>query len=337
MSGKIIFKGSNFVVVDITAKIHSLRGRLFPYGSRGQGPKHCKRSLKDITHVNVHQTYGNIIKGGTGALATADFLSSSPIYKCEICKEMWGGKLSSSKCTDHKPSKHRIIGGGRGFPKMSYHVWIPYYTEQISTGEHIIYFCVPFDERSWQGSESNQTGVALVNQGRFYSRHLGSKFCPWPGTTGGPSQAQKEVFHPVLHEWLFPTLKLEPKQITGHFHWGKKTCPGDYYEREILWLRGDPIPNDLEKSLAYFEDIETNPLFNGFTADVWKNRQKALYTLGFALDEITGVPDDATKSALLALQTYSGIEETGCWDEDTEIVIMGMLQQLGIFDLNSIQ
>lgn len=329
---KVAAEFHSFVVVDLRDQMQQIRGAGYPHGWTGKGPgKGVERFRSSFGHVTVHQNYGNIFEREKGPLATARFCTASPLYQCSECNTKWRATPKQSTCPNDHPGKSKRIGGGRGFPTMPYHVWVPFravraaksndgwhYTD-ARTAPLVVYWCVDFKYRTWHGGAANALGVALTIQGRHYSRHLGKAFAPWPGTNGRMTAEQRLLLREVHQRWLAPSLQIKTKDITGHFDFGKLACPGDEAEEYVRRCRGERV-----------EATKQEPTRT--SNDTWKERQRALVELGYDLgdfgpnkDGVDGAPGDYTRDAIEAFQEAAGITVDGFWGPETERAIKAAL------------
>lgn len=310
-----LFTGSNFVVRDLRPAIDALRSLGYPHGWRGAGLKHSKAARK-IKHAELHQTAGGLTVGEEGPLATARFCTANPWFKCIKCSHVWEGTVSyphtgCPKCGTLEP---RDLGRGRGFPKMPYHLFVPYRPRVNEARLYIVYLCLDWNERSWHSNaEGNEDGVACAFQGLFRSHH-NPAFLPRPGTNGEPSAEQQAILRPLWYEYLRNELGLPGTALKGHYQFGKPTCPGD-------WLEGAQYVINGEQQLIVQPKLET-----AFPS--WTLRQQALVNLGFDLGQTgpnhDGVDDDPgyrTRMAIESFQRLQRIEVTGDWNADTDLAI----------------
>ena len=316
-----LFEGTNFVVRDLRETIDEYRCSGYPswwHGRSSKGSQH----LIDPRTVNIvvfHQNYGNILPGEQGPIATAQFITRNPVFKCTECDTEWTGSPSCRSCPNGHPGQSKRVRGGRGFPKLPYHVWVPFKPLKDNEGRWIVYQCLGFNERSSHTPGANAHGIAVCVQGMHYSRHLGKKFRPWPGTDGRMSEAQAAVVPRLFPEWLskHPDLTLGAKDIAGHFMFGKAACPGDEVEHYVRIKRGESVkePNRMD----YVEKAINDPF------DSWKERQTALVVVGYHLggfgdnkDGVDGLPGDATRQAITDFQEDMGLVADGMWGRQTE-------------------
>ena len=172
-----------------------------------------QRDLDKIDRVYWHHTAGRIRKGLKGPIATAGF------------------------CVKDKKK------GGRGWPGMPYHLYIPYEPEVTPSGQMVIYLCQPFELWTYhtggkdrRGRSRNKHGVGVVCQGDFLSGHDPERV-PVGGQSGYPSYAQMITSYALWTSYLKPVLGLNNKQLRGHFEAGKPTCPGDVFETWVKYIR----------------------------------------------------------------------------------------------------
>jgi hypothetical protein len=318
------FEGSCFVIKDLRSVFNEIVSSGFPYSWRGKGSGYSPHSFgpKEIKYVVYHQTYGSISPGEEGPKRTARFLTANPKFKCKKCSHKWTGspKYASTKCPQCG-GQGKNTGHGRGFPKMSYHVFVPFRPQYNESGKPIIYYLVDFDEGTWHSGKANKHGVAVGFQGRFDHPTL-KYFRPTKGTDGQPSADQKTVALPLWHEWIYPLLQATKPKLMGHWEWGKAACPGGYIQSRILVTRG-------KAPLKGYEEADAPPpepvWVSSDLFDTHEERQAALVLLGYDLGEYgphkNGVDGDwgeASRTALHAFEEEVGITEDGNWDEATE-------------------
>jgi hypothetical protein len=308
------FEGSNFIVCDIRQKLVQYRNPNYPYGWRGGGSRHYTRDLTSLECVVYHQTAGGLTPGEAGPITTAQYSIRDPRFLCPACGRFWRGNKNYPH--SHCPqcgAKGENRGYGNGFPGMPYHVFVPWEPERLN-GKAVVYWCQPFEEITWHASKGNATGVGVGWQGLFRSRHL-RRFVPHPGTDGDPSQFQKEIASPLWQEWLQPTLNLPATALSGHFEFGKASCPGDWLETRVRTLRGEP---GLTVHASTSHVVDT--LFC-----TWEARQAALFLLGYHLgtygplkNGVDGKPGYLTKMAIAAFQSNHNLVPDGVWDEQVQ-------------------
>lgn len=320
-----VFSGSNFVVQDLRIKIQQQRNPNYPYGWRGSGSRFYRRLPRQINCVVYHQTAGSLVAGEQGPLNTAKFSTRDPNFHCPQCGRHWQGskKHPHDTCPLCK-SKGLNTGYGNGFPGMPYHVFVPW-APLVEAGKYVVYQCQDFEETTWHAPRANSTGVAVAFQGFFRSRHL-RHFVPWPGTDGNPSPVQQQLALTLWREWLQPTLTLLTEEVTGHFEYGKPSCPGDWLENCIRQLRKEP-PLTIYAS--------TDPAAGLF--DTWQARQAALYILGYDLgtsgplkNGVDGKPGHLTKLAISAFEANHNLVVDGIWDAQVQQAMTQLFHSQGL-------
>jgi hypothetical protein len=208
----VIFASELIVVQDVASELP--RHRNWPW-NHSRSARYRLIDGREVDRVYWHHTAGRIPRGVKGPMATASFCVADP---------------------DPENPRH----GGRGWPGMPYHLFIPFVPETTPAGQIVVYQCQPFDMASWhtggkdeRGRGRNRYGVGVVCQGCFWSRH-DPKRKPLPGQTGRPSTAQLVASHALWTGYLKPRLGLTNRQLSGHFEAGKPTCPGDVLE---AWVK----------------------------------------------------------------------------------------------------
>jgi hypothetical protein len=316
------FEGSCFVVKDLRATFNKIVSSGFPYDWRGKkgGVKPWNQGPKTIEYVVYHQTYGGITPGEEGPLRTGHFLTTNPWFKCKKCGHVFEGspKYPSTRCPKDA-SESQNLGRGRGFPKSSYNVFVPFKPQINESNKPIVYYCVDFNEYTWHSGKANTNGIAVGFQGMFSHPSL-KYFRPLKGTDGEPSAAQKQICMPLWHEWLYPLLQATAPKLMGHWEWGKTACPGGWIQSQIQMSRGEAPLKGYENDQGLQQVWASSELF-----DTYEERQAALVLLGYDLGPYgphqNGVDGDwgrASRTALEAFEAEKGLPENGYWDEDVE-------------------
>ena len=122
-----------------------------------------------------------------------------------------------------------------------------------------------------------------------------------------PSEAQLETGR-KLWAWLNKRLGLAPWALFGHYHFGKRNCPGTHLERLIEELRVEDVKDLVPSTIVQW--------------------QQALVDLGYDLGEFgpndDGVDGDwgrVSKRALVEFQRNSPVHNTGQKDAMTAAAI----------------
>lgn len=316
-----LFVGSNFVVRDLRPQIDRIRGDGYPYGWRGKGLA-WSRAPRTIRGVEYHQTAGSLNPGEAGPITTARFVTANPWFRCPTCGRTWEGTVmypyeacSSCKDDEGQPVLGKDLGRGRGWPKMCYHLFVPWAPLLDDAHRFIVYQCLDWYERSWHSNaEGNTYNVAVAFQGLYRSRH-NPHFVPWPETDGQPSVAQQAIARPLWYEYLRIELKLAAAGLRGHFQYGKPTCPGDMLESIVVEVSGAKV------------ETLTLPEIAPSAFPTWESRQRFLLSLGFDLgsygpakDGVDGKPGIRTRAAIEVIQRMHAIQVTGNWDPETDRV-----------------
>lgn len=190
----ILFEGSNFVVCDYSTKLRKHEN--FPYGASKKSRYHS-RPLSNITTCVLHHTAGNYLLFPDGLDATNDYIIDT-----------------------------------RGWPRVPYHIYVPYNPPKTPSGKYMIFQLNPFDLYTWHTSGANDKGVGVVFQGSF-SMSAGKA-----GSKNQPSVEQEELCLPLWNEYLKPTLKLEDRDLSGHCYYTKPACPGGFLKDFIRKISG---------------------------------------------------------------------------------------------------
>lgn len=311
----LFYESDSFCVFDIRQGIAKHKGPGYPFGWRGRGSKITEvitRKITSVTEVVNHQTYGGLAPGEKGPHNTFAFEVAPPKLKCLGCGSIRLGTPEHVLCGQCGSKVFKRIGGGRGFPTGSYHVYCPWKPD-VYNGKAVVYLCYDLSLRTWHTTGANQHGVAIAWQGMFYSRHLGKSFSPWPQTDGQPSDWQKKLFMPV-NQWVHSQLGLSELNIKGHFDYSKPACPGDYFEELIRHNRGQNVAFSPHSASTSADDLI-----------VWTSRQQWLWTLGYDLGNtgpakngVDGAPGDLTRNAIRNFQKEHGLVADGLWGPETE-------------------
>jgi len=334
------FEGSCFVVKDLRREFKKYKSSGYPYNWQGKGHGYSPHSEgpKDVKLVIYHQTYGSISDGEKGPNSTASFLVRNPWFQCNECSTKFEGKPSwpREQCPKCGSKSVKNMAYGRGFPRPSYHVFVPFRPKFNEKGKCIIYYMVDFNEKTWHSgaSRANRTGVAVCWQGRFRHPSMG-RFIPTKGTDGEPSQWQKMIAEPLWVEWLNPAFQInDTKKLMGHWEWGKAACPGGWLQSKILRMRGEkPLPG-YETDDAPAPQVQWVPseLFNTL-----EEQQAALVLLGYDLgpygpykNGVDGDWGDLTYAALKGFEQDAKITQNGYWDEETETAMIAIFKANGL-------
>jgi len=335
------FEGSCFVVKDLRSVFNKIVSSGFPYNWRGKkgGVKPWNDGPKEILYVVYHQTYGSISPGEEGPKRTGSFLTRNPHFQCQNpeCNHKWEGspKYPSSKCPKCV-TQGKNLGVGRGFPKMSYNVFVPFKPQLNENDKFIVYYCVDFDEYTWHSGPANSQGVAVGFQGRFHHPSL-KYFRPTKGTDGQPSTPQQQVCMPLWHEWIYPLLQKSEPKLMGHWEWGKTACPGGWIQSTIQVSRGDAPVKGYEYISSEEAGVPPDP--HGAASELFdthEERQAALVLLGYDLgpygphkNGVDGDWGEMSRAALQAFEEEIGLPEPlddGNWDEATELAMTRVFQ-----------
>lgn len=262
---------------------------------------------RDIQRCYVHQKAGGYVPGFKGVCRTASFFVFNPGYD----------------------NKGRWTGLGRGWPRYGYTIDIPYEME-IESGRRVIYQCNDWETVSWHTKGDNDSAIAIGMQGYFKSRHL-RRFHSGKGRSeaidGKPSEEQLEVLQDLWENFLIPKFGFSEEALRGHFEAPKPklSCPGDFLERWILKRRSIGTRRTTI-------EIGPTPVGN-YELDSWKHRQAALVLLGINIGEfgpnkngIDGVPGEATRLGIEAVERASGMVADGSWDSKFEYTITKLLK-----------
>ena len=208
----VVFENELIVVQDVAGEMP--RHRNWPYNHR-RSARYRLIPNREIDLVFWHHTAGGIARGIKGPASTAAYCVADPDPNSK-----WGG--------------------GRGWPGMPYHLFIPHLPEMTEAGQMVLYQCQSLEMWSWhtggkdkRGRGRNQYGLGVVCQGCFWSRHDPDRK-PLRGQTGWPSVAQMMASHALWFGYLKPALGLTNAQLSGHFEAGKPACPGELLE---AWVR----------------------------------------------------------------------------------------------------
>ena len=273
--------------------------RLVRLAGLPRGPReYKKRAVGGIEHVYVHQSAGNRLNGVEAPYRIAKFHAGPP-------------KRSDSG---------RWVGGGRGWPGIGYTFVVPSVPD-TQDGKFVVYRCHEDDVWSYHtGRGANKHGVAVCVAGSYQSRHSDNPRAVW-----APDSAAITALNELVLDYLVPRYGLKPTDVLGHFDAGKPACPGDFLEQWVRHVRGEcAAPNPRGPS----------PLDEGGEAplvlDTWKQRQQALFDLGFDAGPVDGIPGEMTKGAILAFQSWAGITVDGRWGPNTARALRRLTNEHGV-------
>lgn len=129
-----------------------------------------------------------------------------------------------------------------------------------------------------------------------------------PGNPEGhdPTPAQMESVKRVTAffmkdpDWLIPAW-----DVYGHYHFGKRLCPGAAVESYIEYVRS----------------TATAPRIPVWYRNTTKNRQEALRRLGLYKGNIDGIWGRKSDAALRTFESLNGLNINGIWDGLDEVAI----------------
>ena len=182
----------------------------------------------------------------------------------------------------------------QGCPAICY----TYYVDQKGT----IHQCNDHESVTWSqgggtpplhGTRGNNNYLAIVCGGDFSG----------PGHNGRhkPTEVQlKSVTSLIL--WLQAKLKLPPTAVFGHYHFGKRACPGTRLEKLVEELRSTGL--NLPKKDAEWQQMLADL---GFDLGEW----------GPNKDGVDGDWGNASRQALVAFQRGNEVHNTGYRDKLT--------------------
>lgn len=222
--GALLFD-DGVVVVDVVSQLP--RSRPYPL-----------RDYSKISEIVVHHKAGGYLKGLDGAIATARFCQTPPVYSTETGKR---------------------VGGGRGWPGHPYHIDVPFV---VPIHEHrlVAMLTSPLREGSWHAGSHNTASIGIAFQGCFYSKYT---------LDGGhPSPAQIDILG-RLHRLLNRVLRVNLR-LLGHAEAGKPSCPGDDLMAEIRRIRGDTDPGPSLPSLKTWKERQEALILLGYGLIVGK-------------------------------------------------------------------
>jgi len=221
---KIVFKGSSFVICDVSDKLP--RHKNYPDGSFAINPNTGKRDVngaykkepgRKIKTIVVHQTAGGYNTPEKQLLNTGSFFVRDPTWKWNAAKQtnLWTGE-------------------GRGWPGFAYTWFVPFGPD-THNDLWIIYQCNDLEMVTWHtGGGQNFAGGGLAFQGYFLSDPGVTE--PMKGQNGHPSEPQLNILPAFWYEYAIPNLGAT--ELSGHWERGKITCPGDDLREKVQEIRG---------------------------------------------------------------------------------------------------
>ena len=206
------FENSVLCVLDVSARFPA-RATATPYAARSLDPG-------DMMWAFVHHTAGRVSAGLEGIKDTDRYCQAPKVFR--MVQRANG-------------TKARINVGGRGWPKIPYHFWVPYFTEVTDAGQLVVYLCCDLNSWSWHtggkdhnGSSNNKHSVGIACQGCFSSASR-PRIQP-PDSRQFGNQPHPSQVLALQYLWAYA---LRPKfplmQLSTHSRAGtgaKPTCPG---------------------------------------------------------------------------------------------------------------
>lgn len=159
----------------------------------------------------------------------------------------------------------------RGCPHFAYHFGIRKNGEIVQANE--------FTDVTWHTKGQNSVAIGIMLVGNFNG----------PGYDLGTSTptAQQMQSLEQLVKYLQAKYHLTNQEVYGHYHFGKRACPGDDVGQWIENYRND---------LSQHPEIKTIPR-------TFEEIQKRLNHLGYDCGAVDGIPGPRTSAAIRAFQS----------------------------------
>ena len=197
------------------------------------------------------------------------------IDKIIIHQELSEGDIASVNAYHIRPNHI----SDRGCPHFCYHYGIEDNGDIIQANE--------LKDITWHTSGQNVNGIGIMVAGYFKGPGFED------GTTG-PNFKQMPAVEELV-DYLLASFKFSKQQIYGHYHFGKRACPGYALEkwieeqRNTFTVNGQPV------------NIERNT----------KELQKLLKESGFYKAKIDGIHGLRTAKAVRQFQKSAGLDPDG--------------------------
>jgi N-acetyl-anhydromuramyl-L-alanine amidase AmpD len=177
----------------------------------------------------------------------------------------------------------------KGCPHFCYHYGIEK-NGQIIQANHLA-------DITWHTAGENATGIGIMVAGNF----TGAGYTL--GTTD-PSQDQMDALEWLVN-YLCNAFGFSNQEVYGHYHFGKRACPGTLIEQWIEAKRGvqEPGVADIPQTISEL--------------------QSRLTHLGFYQGPANGIFDTETASALRLFQATCGLTVDGIAGPETWKALVG--------------
>jgi hypothetical protein len=156
-----------------------------------------------------------------------------------------------------------------------------------------------------QGSrDANKHYIAVCFGGNFSA----------PGYVGSQVPTEDQIWAGTyLWFHLKSIFNFTNNQLYGHYHFGKKSCPG-YKITELI----EKINATTEPDLDVKYDLDASII----------DRQRALKTVGYYNGKIDGEWGNISKTALVNFQKDQNITIDGVWGRQTTIAMLQAIRNL---------
>jgi len=182
----------------------------------------------------------------------------------------------------------------KGCPHLCYHYGIEKNGQIIQANR--------LEEITWHTLGANITGIGILVAGNFSAP--GHKL-----KTGEPTQKQMKAL-PELCDYLLRSFGLTPLELYGHYHFGKRACPGTTIEN---WI--DNYRDEKFRSKAITPGI--------------RELQEKLKNRGYAPGPVDGIFGIRTAAALRKFQKENHIIPDGIPGNETWSLLNDNTQKTG--------
>jgi len=209
------------------------------------------------------------------------------------------------------PNQHNHLSA-RGAPHFAYHYGIRKAHNDGGGGpEGQIVQTNTLADVSWHTRGQNRTSVGIVLEGNF--KGPGHKLT---GLDEGPSDKQMSSLD-WLVEHLRMILHLDPQDLFGHYHFGKRACPGFAISAWIEKYRLQRI-GVTSNQVGEIESVQ--------------ELQEALVILGYDPGEIDGLMGPRTARAIRAFQREQNLIIDGIPGSQTRQRLLVRLRNNGVVE-----
>jgi N-acetyl-anhydromuramyl-L-alanine amidase AmpD len=193
----------------------------------------------------------------------------SQVQKIIIHQELGESSIEEVNHYHITPAENNHISKA-GCPHFCYHFGIRKNGEVVLANE--------YTDITWHCSGQNTTSIGIMVQGNFAG----------PGHDLGNSEPTPKQIESLgeLTDYLLKTFKLKEQDVWGHYHFGKRACPGyvlqDWIEKKRNALPKDSPAEKIEKTVTEI--------------------QKRLALLGYNPGTVDGIMGIKTQSAIRNFQ-----------------------------------